>query len=151
MANTLNQTPLVQKNDDGSIILFPDTRQKIKISEDDEITLHMTPKLFNILKTYADIEHIESLNGKSIQTIADEAYKAKFLPVNELRKAHTRYEKLCRLEDVKRKCKYFYPSVKFTAKDYNAIVKQFLKEQDCNTAENDSWEEIIDMYVRSNK
>lgn len=63
-----------------------------------------------------------------------------------------------RIEDAKAQCDDFIRKNKldckaeftgFTDNDYACLADEFLRHHDCNIAENDMWDSVIDYYVES--
>lgn len=153
MAKKYKLTPrlTVHTKNPEAVMLFPDSYSKMTMHKDEsDIVLRYSPELWQLIEKCTKCEDIEEKMGKPIEQIADEAYRARNLSTRELRIAHDKYELILRESDAKRHCKILFPNEKLKKEDYKTLAKAFIKEYDCNIAENDMWVNIITNYVLGN-
>ena len=63
----------------------------------------------------------------------------------ELEEAYREHERQYLMEDAIRQCEE-NDHANADETDYNALIELFMKHKDCNRADNDVWEEIINRY-----
>lgn len=140
--------------DPDTIILFPDSYNEIQIHKnEDDMSLYTSPELWEIISRYAQYEELESKTGKSIEQIASEAYKAKYLPAKERKKIYreetiNHYKKI-----VQNVCDNLFPETKWRKQDYrNIAVKLVSKLKNTGTITDDMiMDEITNAVYKENQ